>query len=105
MDISSKDIFLRYPEISLRYPYDILNRYPPIISFTDIFVYPTLSYDIPLISQSDILHGCHPGGGKRGRFQEKKPSVSVAVAGPWAAAGARPVYKMYARPSCFSAKF
>ena len=46
------------------------------------------------------MHGCHPGGGKRGRFQEKKTSVSVPVAGPWAAAGARPVYKMYVRPSC-----
>ena len=47
-----------------------------------------------------IHHGCHPGGGKRGRVQKKKPSVSVPVAGPWAAAGARPVHKMYARPSC-----
>ena len=37
--------------------------------------------------------------------RKKKPSVSVPVAGPWAAAGARPVYKMYARPSCFSSKF
>ena len=55
LDVSSKDIFLRYPEISLRYPYNILNRYPPSISFTDIYVYPELSYDIPLISQSDIL--------------------------------------------------
>ena len=56
-------------------------------------------------ARSGSNHGCHPGGGKRGRFQEKKTSVSVPVAGPWAAAGARPVYKMYARPSCFSAKF
>ena len=48
LDVSSKDIFLRYPD-------NILNRYPPSISFTDIYVYPELSYDIPLISQSDIL--------------------------------------------------
>ena len=45
-------------------------------------------------SVQEDLQGSYTGGGKRNSSRKKKPSASVPVAGPRAAAGARPVYKM-----------